>query len=211
MRRRFGRVRQIQFLIVVLAFFGAASGASAGGGHYVFDGGTARQRDEVVAALQTSSFDWDIVAPTVTIHIGRGIDSAAAPGVIWLDADLLDAGDFSWGVVQHEYAHEVDFFVLTDKTRAELSQLIGGRAWYETDEPGLAHSSYGCERFASTLAYAYWPSPRNSMSPQSAHDESAALPAGAFRAALASVLVAAGTAGGPLSQSDRPELTLRLP
>ena len=31
------------------------------------------------------------------------------PGQIWLDASLLDSGRFSWGVVQHEYAHQVDF------------------------------------------------------------------------------------------------------
>jgi hypothetical protein len=41
------------------------------------------------------------VPATIVIHIVRGVESRATAGEIWLDADLLDAGTFSWGVIQH--------------------------------------------------------------------------------------------------------------
>ena len=40
---------------------------------------------------------------------------------------------------------------------------------------------YGCERFASTLAWAYWPNAQNSMKPAGAKDESAAMAPAKFR------------------------------
>src|SRR5204862_3786173 len=92
--------------------------ASAVEGRYAFTGGTPRERTEVVRALGASTFDWGLVRARVTIHIDRGMLSSAAPGEIWLDANLLDAGKFAWGVVQHEYAHEVDFFLLNAASRA---------------------------------------------------------------------------------------------
>jgi hypothetical protein len=64
--------------------------------------------------------------------------------------------------------------------------------------PGLAHAQYGCERFASTLAWAYWPNPANSMRAGSVRDESAALAPAAFRA-LMTIMVGAPTTTQPVS------------
>src|SRR5207253_2375434 len=64
---------------------------------------------------------------------------------------------------------------------------LGGSDWCY-GELGLDHSAYGCERFASTLAWAYWPSADNSMSPACTRGESGAMPAAKFRALLAQVL-----------------------
>jgi hypothetical protein len=161
--------------------------ASAGGGRYTLVGGTRSERQTVVAALEASSFDWDLVRERITIEIVRGIDSQALPGRIWLDANLLDTGTFAWGVVQHEYAHQVDFALLDDALRARLLPLLGGNVWCYTT-PVVADGDYGCERFASTLAWSYWPSPSNCMKPEWRGDESSALPPRRFRALLAALL-----------------------
>jgi hypothetical protein len=109
------------------------------------------------------------------------------PGTIWLDANLLDAGTFSWGVVQHEYAHQVDYALFDDAIRAHLLAVLGGGAWcYDTEL--LSHGDYGCERFASTLAWSYWPSPNNCLEPEQRGDESSVLPPRRFRALLDSLL-----------------------
>jgi hypothetical protein len=138
--------------------------ASAGGGHYVFDGGTQAERAQVRAALQASTFDWNIVPGQITIHVQRGAASQAAPGQIWLDAGLLDAGRYAWAVIQHEYAHQVDYLVLTDSDRAALQALLGGTSWCSGAE-GFAHDDNSCERFATSIAWAYWPSPQNAFDP----------------------------------------------
>ena len=108
----------------------------------------------------------------------------------------LNASSFNWSVVQHEYAHQVDFFLLNDTRRAMLAGL-GGKAWWATGATAsgapngtLAHADLTSERFASTLAWAYWPSPSNSMRPTSTSDESAAMAPAAFRSLLARVLAA---------------------
>jgi len=150
---------------------------------HVFDGGTLAERQVVVSALEASAFDWGFVPGPITIHIVRGEPSRSIPHEIWLDADLLDAGRFAWGVVQHEYAHQVDYLLLDDAERATLLTRLRGRDWCH-GVPGLAHSDYGCERFASTLAWSYWPSPDNSMRPAGPHDESAAMAPGRFRALM---------------------------
>jgi hypothetical protein len=137
--------------------------AGAAHGRDSFSGGTPRERSEVVRALDASTFDWGVVRPRITIHIDRGTPSRATSGEIWLDANLLEAGRFAWGVVQHEYAHEVDFFVLTAAARAFLLAQLGGSSWCA--EGLIPHSELGCERFASTLAWAYWPSADNCMRP----------------------------------------------
>jgi hypothetical protein len=173
-------------LPIVLAFVALAivPSAFAAGGQYVFDGGSAAEQLQVTAALNASSFPWDIVPGPVVVHIGRGVPSHAAPSQIWLDANLLDAGRFSWGVVQHEYGHEVDFAVLTDAMRAQLHTLLQGSAWWGAE----GHSSLDCERFADLVAWAYWPSQDNVMKPQSAQDEGGQVGPAAFRAALAALL-----------------------
>ena len=81
---------------------------------------------------------------TITIHIKQGIPSEATRGNIWIDSDLLASGRFAWGVVQHEYAHQVDFALLTDATRAQLHALLGGSAWCGAE----GHATLDCERFA---------------------------------------------------------------
>jgi hypothetical protein len=154
----------------------------------VFDGGTANERTQVTRALAASSFDWSIL-PQVTVHIGSYLGSASTRGNVWLEASLLDSGRFAWGVIQHEYAHQVDFFLLDDAARAQLLQLLGGTAWCVDDMPGLAHADYACERFASTLAWAYWQSPDNCMKPNGRGDvESGSVAPAVFRVALAKLL-----------------------
>jgi hypothetical protein len=167
--------------------FPAATAGAGGARDYRFDGGTKQERETVVAALRASSFDWSVVPGPIAIHIVDGEPSRSIPGEIWLDADLLDAGEFAWGVVQHEYAHQVDYLLFDEAQRALLLKRLGGRDWcYGT--PGLAHDQYGCERFASTLAWSFWPSPENSMRPTGRRDESAAMAPAKFRALVWAVL-----------------------
>jgi hypothetical protein len=173
--------------VVALAFCG---GARAAGGDYVFAGGTTAQQAQVRAALDASAFDWSMVPAEITIHIGPNLPSESTRGELWLDSNLLGAGMFAYGVVQHEYAHEVDFFLLDDARRAQLQTALGGTDWCGS---GGAHDSHGCERFASTLAWAYWPSSSNCMKPQSSTDESAAMAPAAFRALLAQLIGAPRT------------------
>jgi hypothetical protein len=129
---------------------------------------------------------WSVLPQPVTIRIKRGAASSATPGEIVLDASLLDAGSFSWGVIQHEFAHEVDFLVLDDADRVRLQAALGASSWWPAD--GLAHPQLGCERFASTLAWAYWPSRANVMRPASTSDEAGSLAPAAFRTLLDSIL-----------------------
>jgi hypothetical protein len=176
-------------LVVLAAALGspvAGSAASTADG-YVFDGGTAAQRGQVQAALEASSFDWSQLREGVTVHIRRIGVSHATRGHVWLDADLLASGKFAWATVLDEFAHQVDFQLLDDDRRSILARELGASVWcYET--PGLSHSSYGCERFASTFAWAYWPSIDNAYRPRSRSEESAAMPAPAFRRLLAELL-----------------------
>jgi hypothetical protein len=153
-------------LLVVAALLSAPVGSAARLQHLALAGGTARERGQVVAALAASSFDWQLVPGRIAIHIARGVPSSATPGEIWLDADLLDAGLFAWGVVQHEYAHQVDFFLLDAKAHTVLLRQLGGRGW--CGEQPVRRDELGCERFASTLAWAYWPSRENCMRPETA-------------------------------------------
>jgi hypothetical protein len=172
--------------VAVLALAGQAA---ARGGDYVLDGGTTKERAQVVAALEASSFDWSVVPARIAIHIVHGHDSEATPGEIWIDADLLDAGKFSWGLVQHEYAHQVDYFVLTLADRALLASVLGASDWCY-GRLGLPHGDYGCERFASTLAWAYWPSPKNALRPTGPGAEAGAMAPAAFRALLGRLIAA---------------------
>ena len=189
--------------VATLAFAGGAPTprAFAGGGRTAFDGGTPNEQAQVRAALEASAFDWNAVPVTVTVHIARGIDSSAAPGQIWLDADLLDAGTYAWGIVQHEYAHQVDFFLLTSAARVQLLGSLGGVSWWQATPAArapdrtLQHAQLASERFASTLAWSYWPSPANALRPQSRNDEAGALAPATFRRLLAGLLGA--TAGRP--------------
>jgi hypothetical protein len=171
-------------LSVAAATLAIAPAAFAAGGNYVLDGGSPAEQAQVTAALNASSFPWGIVPGPVAVHIQRGVDSSAAPGQIWLDANLLDAGRFSWGVVQHEYAHQVDFALLDTASRAQLHTLLGGTAWSGPE----GHSSLDCERFADLVSWSYWGSADNVMKPLSATDEGGQVSPAVFRAALAAIL-----------------------
>jgi hypothetical protein len=152
-----------------------------------FDGGSVRARAQVRAALQTSSFDWTLVEQQTTVHIGTYGTSHSTPGHVWLDAGLLRAGQFAWATVMDEFAHQVDFFLLDEPRREILRQSLGAEGWcYEI--PGLVHSAHGCERFVSMVAWAYWPSKENAYRPRLRTDETAAMPAPAFRALLADLI-----------------------
>ena len=125
-------------------------------GPITINGGNAYEQTQVRAALRMSTFDYTPVAARVTVTIARNIPTsdATSSGVVNVDANLLDAGTFSWGVVQHEMAHEVDFLYFSDADRAQLFSALGGASWWYT-APMLAHGDYGCERFASELSWAF--------------------------------------------------------
>ena len=181
--------------IVLLLLPAAAFWPGAATAAYWVDGGTPAEQATVRAGLAASSFPWQIVHAQVRIHIRPGVLSHAVPGEIWLDSDLLDAGRFSWAVIQHEFAHQVDFFLLNDVSRAELAARLGGVTWWSSTryalapDGSLAHGQLTAERFASTLTWAYWPCRANILRPESPTDESAALPPSEFRALLGSLLV----------------------
>jgi hypothetical protein len=173
-------------LVLPLALaFALAPAAHASGGRYVFDGGTRAQRGQVTSALRASSFDWNLVPGRIVIHIGNGVSPHAVAGQIWLDAGLLGTGRFSWGVVQHEYAHQVDFGLMSDPMRAQLQPLLQDSAWWGSIDQ---HAQLGCERFADLLAWAYWQSPDNVMKPSSTTDEGGQISPAVFRAALSALI-----------------------
>jgi hypothetical protein len=181
-------------LCIVLLLVPAAVWPGAATAAYTLDGGTPAEQATVRMGLAASTFPWQIVPTRVRIHIRQGVLSHAVPGEIWLDSHLLDAGRFSWAIVQHEFAHQVDFFLLNDAERTLLEARLGGVSWWSSTryalapDGSLAHGELTAERFASTLTWAYWPCRANVLRPESASDESAALPPAAFRALLASVL-----------------------
>jgi hypothetical protein len=174
----------LAFAAVVLAL---APAAFASGGNYTIVGGTTHEQAQVHSALDASAFPWGIVPGQVAIHIVKCGSSYASPGEIWLDARMLDAGRFSWGVVQHEYAHQVDFSVLDDSIRAQLATLLRGDSWAP---PSMTegHAQADAERFADLVSWAYWQSSDNIMKPAGASDEGGNVDPVAFRSALASLL-----------------------
>jgi hypothetical protein len=176
----------LAFLVSALSLV-TAGPAAAEGGTALFDGGTSRQQAQVRAALRASAFDFDLLPAPVTVHIRSGIQTESQQGHVWIDARLLDSGRFSWATVQDEFAHQVDFFLLDDAKRVILNDALGGEDWcYGID--GLGHSAYGCERFSSVFAWAFWPAADNAYRPTSASDESAAMEPAKFRALLGSLL-----------------------
>jgi hypothetical protein len=180
--------------LCIVPLLASAVWAGAASAAYSIDGGTPPEHATVRAGLAASSFPWEVVPSHVRIHIQAGVLSHAVPGEIWLDSHLLDAGRFSWAVIQHEFAHQVDFFLLDDRERVALAARLGGFSWWNTTryalapDGSLAHGELTAERFASTLTWAYWPSRANVLRPESPADESAALPPGQFRALLDALL-----------------------
>jgi hypothetical protein len=179
--------RTILMLVTAALFAVFAQSALAAGGSYTFAGGTVTRQSTVRAALNASSFDWGVLPRSVTVHIGPIGGSYSQVGDVYLDGSLLDSGRFSWGVVQHEFAHQVDFMLFDDTKRELLGSALGGKDWCYS-VPGLDHWEYGCERFASELAWAYWPSADNTMSPAYTHGESGGMPITQFRALVAQLL-----------------------
>ena len=180
--------RALVAIALIAAAFVLTGEAHGAGGSYVFSGGTAAERDQVRSALDASAFPWGVVPQTIQIDIAPGAASEASPGVITLDSNLLDQGTFSWGIVQHEYAHQVDFLLIGAAGRAALQKALGASTWCWADNPSLDHGAYGCERFASVLAWSYWRSPDNCLAPQGPTDESAALAPAAFKRLLGQIL-----------------------
>jgi hypothetical protein len=180
-------VRRLVFTVATVLTLALPGQALARGGNYVFDGGTAARQAQVHKALDASTFDWSLIPGRVTVHIGAYGVSHARPGDVYLDEGLLDSGRFSWATVQDEFAHQVDFLRFDDWTRAQLSSALGARDWCYGVQ-GLAHHDYGCERFASTLVWAYWPSKDNAYRPADANDESASMAPACFRALLSGLL-----------------------
>jgi hypothetical protein len=174
-------------LVTAVAALALTGQAQAAGGDYVFDGGTAKQRTQVKAALNASSFNWSLVSAKITIHIAPVGRSYSTRGEIWLDVKLLDAGRFSWATVQDEYSHQVDFYLFDAATRSRLNTLLGGKDWCYGIW-GLMHGEYGCERFSSTLVWAYWPSRDNAYKPESKRSESASMAPARFRALMKEVV-----------------------
>ncbi|MBV8256307.1 MAG: hypothetical protein JO073_00670 [Actinobacteria bacterium] len=184
--------RLLTTLPIAAAALVLAPSTFAAGGHYGFQGGTSYEREQVVRALDASAFPWGVVPGKVTIHIAPG-PSYATPGDIWLDSGLLDQGTMSWGIVQHEYAHQIDFLLLMPGQRSKLQHLLGGTRWLGGNEIGLsgssaAHGSLSGERFASEVAWAYWPSPENVLRPTSSFSEAGHVPVAEFRHVLGSLL-----------------------
>ena len=184
----FGRLSAILALAITIGLL-CVGPALATGGHYTIVGGTPRNSLEVRRALNASRFDWSLVQQQITIHISSGGDSSSysTPGDIWLSPELLATRSFSWGIVQHEYAHQVDFFLLDDAQRVFLTSELHADDWCYGIQ-GLQHARYGCERFASTLAWAYWPDARNAHRPTSSRDESAAMKPAQFRALVTKLI-----------------------
>jgi hypothetical protein len=179
-------LRLSYFFTVCLASLSLAGNAFASGGNYVFAGGSPAERANVKAALDASAFPWSFVPKRITIRIGAGFPSDAAPGTIWLDANLVDSGRLAWGTILHEYGHQVDYFMLDNAKRKQLAPLLGGKSWFPAGT--LPHRDLTAERFASMLAWSYWPDPANSMKPSGPNDESSAMAPAQFRALLNHVL-----------------------
>lgn len=183
------RIRSL--LVALLAGLVLIGDADAIGGNYVFRGGTAKQRAQVRAALDASAFNWSLVPRRITIHLTESDYPSSTPGHIWIGADLLDGRRHIWAWVQHEYAHQVDFFLFNDRTRSYLNRVLGGRDWCY-GKRGLEHHEYGCERFASTLTWSYWPLKDNAFS-RLPTDEWAAMRPTKFRALMARLVGARAT------------------
>lgn len=174
-------------LLTLAAALALPASAGARGGDYGFRGGTPQQQRQVRAALDASAFDWGVVRERITIHIGPGLRTSALPGHVWLDAHLVDSGRFGWASIQDEYAHQVHFLRFDSTEHRLLTTALGARDWCYADG-SLRHADYGCERFASTLVWSFWPSKHNAYRPTSARDESAAMAPGRFRALVTDLL-----------------------
>ena len=175
----------VTLFFMLVAFAGLlAARAQAAGGAYVIEGGSAEAQATLRAALDVSRFDFSRIPEPITIRITRCGCAGAKPGLIVLDEDVvLDTSlgrKYAWGLIQHEYSHQVDYSLFQDDDRAALRRLLGGRDWcYET--AGLSHEDHGCERFAEVFTWAFWPNGSN-IQRQHARGVAPGIPARRFRA-----------------------------
>jgi hypothetical protein len=151
-------------LVALLASLALAGTAQAAGGDYVIEGGSPEAQATVRAALDASRFDFDRVPAQITIRISHCGCAGAREGVIVLDEGVvLDTSlgaRYSWGLIQHEYAHQIDYFLFQDGDRSAVRRTLGGKDWcYEVG--GLGHDEHGCERFADVFSWAFWPTQDN--------------------------------------------------
>jgi hypothetical protein len=121
--------------------FPLSQGAAAAGGDYAISGGTPAEQATVRAALNASSFNWSVLPQTIQVTIEPEAGDSATPGSVSIDPQLLDMGVFSWGIVQHEFAHQIDFYLLNNAERAQLAQAIGGVEWFPSGG-ALPHAAY---------------------------------------------------------------------
>jgi hypothetical protein len=100
--------------------------------------------------------------PQITIQVSRCSCAGAREGLIVLDVIREDSlGEkYAWGIIQHEYAHQIDYFLFQRADRRAVRNTLGGKDWcYET--AGVAHDDHGCERFADVFSWAFWPTQEN--------------------------------------------------
>jgi hypothetical protein len=151
-------------LIALFASLALAGTAQAADGNYVLEGGSPEAQETVRAAVEASRFDFDSIPTQITIRISSCGCAGARPGLIVLDGAVVtdtSLGDrYSWGVIQNEFAHQVDFSLFDDADRAAMRGLVGGKDWcYE--RAGLLHDQHGCERFSDVFTWAFWPTKQN--------------------------------------------------
>ena len=131
-----------------------------------FSSGSDAARAEVIAALDASAFDWSLIGRPVTVQIFDCGCAGSRPGVVVLDETMLASSPYgrayTWGIVQHEFAHQVWWYALDEGRRIELQTVLGGADLCH-EQPGLPHDAHACELFASTLGWAYWPAAGNPM------------------------------------------------
>jgi hypothetical protein len=161
--------RTLRTLVVALSAALALAGtAQAQGGGYAVVGGSEAAAAQVRAALDASAFDWSVLPAQVTIEITRCGCAGAQPGTIVLDEETLTSSPFgpryAWGIVQHELAHQLDFLLFARRERRILRRQLGGSAWCH-EQAGVAHDANVCERFATAVAWAFWPSRENVQRP----------------------------------------------
>jgi hypothetical protein len=177
-------------LIAALASLALAGTAQAAGGNYVIQGGSPEAQATVRSALDASWFDFSRISDQVTIRISRCGCAGARPGLIVLDEDVvLDTSlgaKYAWGLIQHEYAHQVDYLLFQDTDRAAIRRTLGGKDWcYEV--AGLKHDDHGCERFAEVFTWAFWPT-RYNIQREDARDVAPKMKPRCFRAIVNALL-----------------------
>ena len=181
-------MRRFLLLVVSIASLALPAGAFARGGDYAFQGGTTAQHSQVRAALAASTFNWSAVPTRVTIHIKQGHSHrrrrrATSGSTLGSSAPAALPGPRS-----RTNTHTRSTSPASTLRRAIASPASSARATGATASPASHHAEYGCERFASTLVWAFWPSKDNAYRPTSSRDESAAMPPQQFRTLVTGLL-----------------------